>query len=47
MLRLPNHVLQDLAAAGKLQRTKSLVAFRASRGGSTHHDDGSAGVASS
>ena len=46
-LRLPDHVLRDLAAAGKLQRTRSLVAFRASRGGSTHHDDGSAGVASS
>ncbi|RCV12063.1 hypothetical protein SETIT_2G238400v2 [Setaria italica] len=34
-LRLPDHVLRDLAAAGKLQRTTSLVAFRASRGGST------------
>ncbi|CAN6204740.1 unnamed protein product [Urochloa humidicola] len=34
-LRLPEHVLRDLAAAGKLQRTRSLVAFRASRGGST------------
>ena len=43
MLRLPNHVLQDLAAAGKLQRTRSLVAFRASRGGSTHHGDGFGG----
>ncbi|CAN6218008.1 unnamed protein product [Urochloa humidicola] len=32
-LRLPEHVLRDLAAAGKLQRTRSLVAFRASRGG--------------
>ncbi|KAJ1290031.1 hypothetical protein BS78_02G210800 [Paspalum vaginatum] len=32
-LRLPDHVLRDLAAAGKLQRTRSLVAFRASRGG--------------
>ncbi|CAL5081863.1 unnamed protein product [Urochloa decumbens] len=31
-LRLPEHVLRDLAAAGKLQRTRSLVAFR---GGST------------
>ncbi|KAF8781102.1 hypothetical protein HU200_001079 [Digitaria exilis] len=30
-LRLPEHVLRDLAAAGKLQRTTSLVAFRASR----------------
>jgi len=34
-LRLPDHVLRDLAAAGKLQRTTSLVAFRSSRGGST------------
>ncbi|NP_001142103.1 putative RING zinc finger domain superfamily protein precursor [Zea mays] len=34
-LRLPEHVLRDLAAAGKLQRTTSLVAFRSSRGGST------------
>jgi E3 ubiquitin-protein ligase ATL6/9/15/31/42/55 len=34
-LRLPDHVLRDLAAAGKLQRTTSLVAFRTSRGGST------------
>jgi E3 ubiquitin-protein ligase ATL6/9/15/31/42/55 len=34
-LRLPGHVLRDLAAAGKLQRTTSLVAFRSSRGGST------------
>ncbi|CAD6224592.1 unnamed protein product [Miscanthus lutarioriparius] len=34
-LRLPDHVLRDLAAAGKLQRTRSLVAFRSSRGGST------------
>lgn len=34
-LRLPDHVLRDLTAAGKLQRTTSLVAFRSSRGGST------------
>ncbi|OEL27805.1 E3 ubiquitin-protein ligase ATL6 [Dichanthelium oligosanthes] len=34
-LRLPDQVLRDLAAAGKLQRTTSLVAFRASRGGSS------------
>ncbi|RLN33439.1 E3 ubiquitin-protein ligase ATL6-like [Panicum miliaceum] len=34
-LRLPDHVLRDLAAVGKLQRTRSLVAFRASRAGST------------
>ncbi|KAG2635561.1 E3 ubiquitin-protein ligase ATL6-like [Panicum virgatum] len=39
-LRLPDHVLRDLAAAGKLQRTRSLVAFRASRGGSTRHGAG-------
>jgi E3 ubiquitin-protein ligase ATL6/9/15/31/42/55 len=40
MLWLSNHVLQDLVAAGKLQRTRSLVAFRASRGGSTRHGAG-------
>ncbi|XP_062199778.1 E3 ubiquitin-protein ligase ATL6-like [Phragmites australis] len=34
-LRLPDHVLRNLAAAGKLQRTTSLVTFRASRDGST------------
>jgi len=34
-LRLPDHVLRDLATAGKLQRTTSLVAFRSNRGGST------------
>jgi len=39
-LRLPDHVLRDLAAAGKLQRTRSLVAFRASRGGSTRRGAG-------
>ncbi|XP_066385506.1 E3 ubiquitin-protein ligase ATL31-like [Miscanthus floridulus] len=34
-LRLPDHVLRDLAAMGKLQRTTSLIAFRSGRGGST------------
>ncbi|XP_006660721.1 E3 ubiquitin-protein ligase ATL31-like [Oryza brachyantha] len=34
-LRLPEHVLREVIAAGHLQRTTSLVAFRAGRQGST------------
>ncbi|EEE69879.1 hypothetical protein OsJ_29694 [Oryza sativa Japonica Group] len=34
-LRLPEHVLREVIAAGQLQRTTSLVAFRAGRQGST------------
>uniref|UniRef100_A0A0E0M284 RING-type E3 ubiquitin transferase n=1 Tax=Oryza punctata TaxID=4537 RepID=A0A0E0M284_ORYPU len=34
-LRLPEHVLRQVIAAGQLQRTTSLVAFRAGRQGST------------
>uniref|UniRef100_A0A0D9XEN0 RING-type E3 ubiquitin transferase n=1 Tax=Leersia perrieri TaxID=77586 RepID=A0A0D9XEN0_9ORYZ len=34
-LRLPEHVLREVVAAGQLQRTTSLVAFRAGRQGST------------
>ncbi|KAL5206562.1 hypothetical protein ABZP36_034771 [Zizania latifolia] len=34
-LRLPEHVLREVIAAGRLQRTTSLVAFRAGRLGST------------
>ncbi|GJM98546.1 hypothetical protein PR202_ga15570 [Eleusine coracana subsp. coracana] len=41
-LRLPDHVLRDLAAAGKLQRTTSLLAFRA---GSTRRGGPRAGAA--
>ncbi|KAE8818147.1 E3 ubiquitin-protein ligase ATL6-like [Hordeum vulgare] len=37
-LRLPEHVLREVLASGKLQRTKSLQAFREGRaGGSTRH----------
>ncbi|GJN33734.1 hypothetical protein PR202_gb22357 [Eleusine coracana subsp. coracana] len=42
-LRLPDHVLRDLAAAGKLQRTTSLLAFRA---GSTRRGGARAGEGS-
>ncbi|KAG8057070.1 hypothetical protein GUJ93_ZPchr0002g26003 [Zizania palustris] len=34
-LRLPEHVLREVVAAGQLQRTTSLVAFRSGRQGST------------
>ncbi|KAF0913312.1 hypothetical protein E2562_021962 [Oryza meyeriana var. granulata] len=34
-LRLPEHVLREVVAAGQLQRTTSLVVFRAGRQGST------------
>ncbi|KAG8049929.1 hypothetical protein GUJ93_ZPchr0009g1152 [Zizania palustris] len=34
-LRLPDHVLREVIAAGQLQRTTSLVVFRAGRHGST------------
>jgi E3 ubiquitin-protein ligase ATL6/9/15/31/42/55 len=43
-LRLPDHVLREIVAARELQRSTSLLAFRASRQGSTRRDASRAGT---